>query len=94
MLKEIINQVATELGIEVKALEIKSYHLHLLTSAYLTIPVHKIVRRIEGRTSYILRKEFIELLKLPSLWTHVIPPRPLGISTEAIQDLGELLGDD
>ncbi len=50
-------------------LAINPDHLHLLVSAHPTIPVHKIVRRIKGRSSHILRREFPELLKLPSLWT-------------------------
>jgi IS605 OrfB family transposase len=41
-----------------------------LTSAYLQLPVHKIVKRFKGRSSHMLRREFPELLKLPSLWTH------------------------
>ncbi|MHA1754764.1 MAG: transposase [Candidatus Odinarchaeia archaeon] len=32
--------------------------------------IHKIVRRIQGRSYHILRQEFSEPLKPPSLWTH------------------------
>jgi len=57
-LEQIIYQVADELGIKVLAINPD----HLFISAYPTIPVHKIVRRIKGRSSNVLRKEFPELL--------------------------------
>jgi len=69
-LEQIIYEVAEELGIKVLELAVNPDHLHLFISAYPTIPVHKIVKRIKGRSSRILRQEFPELLKLPSLWTH------------------------
>ena len=69
-LEQIIRQVADELRIKVLELAINPDHIHLFISAYPTIPVHKIVKRIKRRSSNILRKEFPELLKLPSLWTH------------------------
>jgi len=69
-LEQIIYEVANELGIKVLKLAINPDHLHLFVSAYPTIPLHKIVKRIKARSSRILRQEFPELLKLPSLWTH------------------------
>jgi len=85
-LEQIIHQVADELGIKVVELAINPNHIHLFISAYPTIPVHKIVRRIKGRSSYILRKEFPELLKLPSLWTHSYYVSTIGaVSKEAIE---------
>lgn len=69
-LKQIIYETATELEIKVLKLAIKPDHLHLLISATPTVPVHKIIRKIKGKSSRILRQEFPELLKLPSLWTH------------------------
>ena len=85
-LEQIIRQVADELGIKVLELAINPDHVHLFISAYPTIPVHKIVRRIKGRSSNILRKEFPELLKLPSLWTHSYYVSTIGaVSKEAIE---------
>jgi putative transposase len=69
-LEQIIRQVADELGIKVLELSINPNHVNLLISAYPTIPVHKIIRRIKGRSSNILRREFPELLRPPPLWTH------------------------
>jgi len=85
-LEQIIYEVADELGIKVLKLSINPDHLHLFVSAYPTIPVHKIVKRIKGRSSHILRQEFPELLKLPSLWTHSYFVATIGnISKEAIE---------
>ena len=85
-LEQIIRQVAGELGVEVLELSINPNHIHLLISAYPTIPVHKIVRRIKGRSSNILGREFHELLKLPSLWTHSYYVSTIGAaSKEAVE---------
>jgi putative transposase len=85
-LEQIIRQVAGELGIKVLELAINPDHVHLFISAYPTIPVHKIVRKIKGRSSNILRKEFPELLKLPSLWTHSYHVSTIGgVSKDSIE---------
>lgn len=67
---EVFKDVANELGVDIISLEVMPDHLHLFVSAYPTISPHKIVRRFKGRSSNVLRREFPELLKLPSLWTH------------------------
>jgi putative transposase len=44
------------------------------------------VKRIKGRSSNILRREFPELLKLPSLWTHSYHVSTIGaVSKEAVE---------
>ena len=85
-LEQVIHQVADELGIKVLEVAINPDHIHLFVSAYPTIPVHKIVKRIKGRSSNILRREFPELLKLPSLWTRSYYVSTIGaVSKEAIE---------
>jgi len=85
-LEQIIYQVADELGIKVLELAINPDHIHLFISAYPTITVLKIVRKIKGRSSNILRKEYPELLKLPSLWTHSYYASTIGsVSKETIE---------
>jgi putative transposase len=84
--KQIIRQVVDELGINVLELAINPDHIHLFVSAYPTIPVHKIVKRIKGGSSNILRREFPELLRLPSLWTHSYYTSTIGtVSKEAVE---------
>lgn len=85
-LEQIIHHVADELGIKVLELAINPDHIRLFVSAHPMIPVHKIVRRIKGRSSNILRKEFPELLKLPSLWTHSCYVSTIGaVSKETVE---------
>jgi len=69
-LKEIFNQVAKEKDIDILALEIMPDHLHFFVSCQPQMTIHKIVKAFKGRSSNILRKEFPQLLKLPSLWTN------------------------
>jgi len=58
----------------------------LFISAYPTIPIHRIVGRINGRGSNILRRKFPELLKLPSLWIHSYYVSTVGaVSKEIIE---------
>ena len=69
-LEEILIQVAKEKEVDILALQIMPEHLHLFVSCYPQLAIHKLVKPFKGRSSNILRKEFPELLKLPSLWTH------------------------
>ena len=69
-LREILTQVAMEKRVKILALEIQPDHLHLFVSCYPQLTVHKLVKALKGRSSYYLRREFRQLLKLPSLWTN------------------------
>ena len=44
-------------------------HVHLFLSVPSYFSPHIIQRRIKARSARILRQEFPELLKLPSMWT-------------------------
>lgn len=70
-LKQILEQVCLELGVEIIALEIMSDHVHLLCECDPQFGIHKVVRRLKGRSSRILRQEFPHLRsRLPTLWTN------------------------
>ncbi|NMG82869.1 MAG: IS200/IS605 family transposase [Methanosarcinales archaeon] len=85
-LEQIITDVATEKNIKILALEIIPDHLHLFVSSHPNIPVHNLIRAFKGRSSNLLRKEFPELLKLPSLWTHsYFISTARNVSSETIQ---------
>ena len=68
-LEQIIKEVAEENGTDILALAVNPDHVHLIVSANPMIPPHKIVKAFKGRSSRLLRQEFPELLRLPSLWT-------------------------
>lgn len=92
-LEEIIRDVAKERNMEVLSLEILPDHLHLFVSSHPDIPVHNLIKALKGRSSNLLRKEFPELLKLPSLWTHSYFVSTAGnVSSETIQKYIEAQG--
>ena len=67
--KELIIQKCKELNCEIKALEIMPDHTHLFIQGNPTQSPNLLIAQIKGFTSYTLRKEFPELLKMPALWT-------------------------
>ncbi|MDE1852958.1 MAG: IS200/IS605 family transposase [Thaumarchaeota archaeon] len=69
-LEAILRQVAREKGWDILDLDIQPDHVHLFVSADPKVAINYIVNAFKGRSSHDLRKEFPELLKLPSLWTH------------------------
>ena len=68
-LDQIWQELATEKNWNIRACEIAPDHVHLFIEFPPTLPIHLIVRFLKGRSSNFLRKEFPELLKLPSLWS-------------------------
>lgn len=69
-LRQIINELALEKDWDVLALEVAPDHVHLFVEHQPDIAINQIVKAFKGRSSYMLRKEFPQLLKLPSLWTN------------------------
>lgn len=68
-MKALVDEVCEEHDWEVVELAIQPDHVHLFVRANpYTLP-SDIPRLIKGRSSRVLREEFRELLKLPSLWT-------------------------
>jgi len=68
-LQEIICEVCNENRWRIIAMEIMSDHVHLFLNVKPTDNPSQIMNRIKGRASHHLRREFPELLKLPTLWT-------------------------
>ena len=70
-LKQIIRTVASECGAEVIELEVMPDHVHLLVEVDPQFGIHKLVRKIKGRSSRLLRDEFRRLRsRVPTLWTN------------------------
>lgn len=70
-LKEIIQQVAREIQVEVLEMEVMEDHVHLLIEVDPQFGVHKAVKRFKGASSRYLRQEFPHLKsKIPTLWTN------------------------
>ena len=66
---QLINKKAKDIQCEIIQLEVMSDHIHLFITGNPKLSPNKLIGQIKGYTSRIMRKEFPELLKLPSLWT-------------------------
>lgn len=70
-LKTVLHEVATETSSEILELEVLLDHVHLLIEVHPQLGIHRLVRRMKGRSSRILRQEFAWLRsRLPTLWTN------------------------
>ena len=71
LLKDIILKKEYELKDEIVEMEVMSDHVHLLCEVDPQFGIHKLVKRLKGRSSRVLRDEFPWLKsRLPSLWTN------------------------
>ena len=68
-LKHIVKYVCKELDIEIIAIECDKDHTHMFLNCLPTLSPSDIMQKIKGVTSRVLRDEFKELSKMPSLWT-------------------------
>jgi putative transposase len=69
-LQQIIYELAKEKDWDILALEVASDHVHLFVEHQPDVAINQVVKAFKGRSSCFLRREFPELLKLPSLWTN------------------------
>ena len=70
--KEIIENKCEEKGWEILELAIQPDHIHLFVRVWPSDAPADVIKEIKGVTSHNLRKEFPQLLKLPSMWTRAI----------------------
>ena len=68
-LTDIIYEVCNENRWEILAIEVMPDHVHLFLSLKTSDSPASTIRKIKGRASHHLRKEFPHLLKLPTMWT-------------------------
>lgn len=70
-LKVLLQQVASEIRVEIIEMEIMPDHVHMLIEVDPQFGVHKAVKRLKGVSSRVLRKEFPSIpRRLPTLWTN------------------------
>lgn len=85
-LRQIIAEIAKENGWDILEWAINPDHVHLFVRGEPTTPAAGMVRAFKGRSSRLLRQEFPELLRLPSLWTRSYFVSTAGnVSSETIQ---------
>ena len=91
-LKEIAHAVAEEMRFEIIEMEVMPDHVHMLVEVDPQLGIHKVVKRIKGRSSHDLREEFPWLRRrLPSLWTNsyfvsTVGGAPLAAARRYIED--------
>jgi putative transposase len=68
-LKEILIEKSKDIEVSIENLQINGDHVHLFVKCSPIDSPHFIVQQLKGASSNILRKEFPELMKMPSLWT-------------------------
>ena len=70
-LKELIQEVCSEIQVEIIDLEVNPDCVHLLIEVDPQFGIHRAVKLIKGRTSHHLRREYKPLTtRLPTLWTN------------------------
>lgn len=67
--KELVKMKCKELEIEIIAMECDKDHSYMFLNCLPLLSPSDIMQQIKGYTSKILREEFYELSKMPSLWT-------------------------
>jgi putative transposase len=68
-LRALVEERATELEFQPRALIILPVRVYLAAAAPPTLAPHSIVCRVKALTSRALRDEFPELTRIPTLWT-------------------------
>lgn len=84
--EQLIREKCEQRGWQVLTLAIQPDHIHLFVRCFPSTSAAEVVKECKGVASFFLRKEFPELLKLPSLWTRSYFASTAGtISQEIIQ---------
>jgi putative transposase len=68
-LMQIIWEMAPDLECDVLALEVMPDHVHLLLSAAPQWAPNQLIGRFKGKSARLLRQEFPQLQRMPSVWT-------------------------
>lgn len=95
-LKELLEQIAKEIQIDILEMEIMPDHVNLLIEVDPQFGIHKAVKRFKGATSRYLRLEFPHLKsRLPTLWTNsyfvsTVGGTPLEVVKQYIQNQKEV----
>lgn len=90
--KQIIAGVCEETGSDIVEMEIMPEHVHLLVGCDPQFGIHRLVKAIKGRSSRLLRDEFLGLKsRLLSLWTNsyfvcTVGGAPLAVTKQYIEN--------
>ena len=94
-LETLIPDAARALKCEVLTLAIEPEHVYLFLNAPPQIAPSQLMHRIKGSTARIIRQEFPELMKLPSMWTRsYFVPTAGDVSSTTVKRYIEAQGKD
>ena len=91
-LKNIVKEVCHESLADLLEIEVIADHVHIMVEVDPQFGIHKLIKRIKGRSSRILRKEYKFLRsRLPTLWSNsyfvtTLGGAPLEIIKQYIKD--------
>ncbi|WP_259092744.1 IS200/IS605 family transposase [Salinibacter ruber] len=68
-LEQVLFDVADEHDWEIGSLAIRPDHVHLFVQADTRHAPYQVIHRFKEKSAHVLRKEFDQLHRLPSLWT-------------------------
>ena len=86
LFKTLVNKKCEEMEINIIAIECDKDHVHMFLNCLPTQSHASIMQTIKGHTSKILREEFHQLVKMPSLWTrNYFVSTADNVSSETIQ---------
>ncbi len=69
-LKAILEEVAKDTRSEILEMEVMPDHVHLLVEVDPQFGINALIKRMKGRSSFLLRQAFTRLAsRLPALWT-------------------------
>jgi putative transposase len=84
-LAELIREKADLMQVTLRALEIQPDRIYLVVDAPPTLSPHRIVCGLKAHSSGPLRREFRELMALPTLWTrHYLVAAGEGLTVEQV----------
>lgn len=67
--KHIVKNICEDMDIKIIAMECDKDHVHMFLNCLPILSPVDIMQKIKGVSSRALREEFVELNKMPSLWT-------------------------
>ena len=84
--KELVRKECSRREIDIIAMECHVDHVHMFVSVYPQMAIPDILKYVKGATSHVLRDEFPQLKKMPSLWTRSYFVSTAGnVSSETIE---------
>lgn len=73
-------------GWQILELAIQTDHIHLFVRVWPTVSAAEVIKQCKGITSHELRRRYLQLRKLPSLWTRSYFASTAGnVSSDTIQ---------